>query len=85
MKQQVIFLFFTVFTLGFCGVPRDRFNPCFLTVSGCKDSTLNAPSSTTEVPKGKGFHQGNDDIKSKLVNFSLKPIRILNQLASKLD
>ena len=67
MKQQVIFLLFAIFALGFGGVPKDRFNPCFLTVSGCKDSTSKTPSTTTEASKGKRFH-GNDEIKSKLVN-----------------
>ena len=65
MKQQVIFLLFAIFAVGFGRVLKDRFNPCFLTVSGCKDSTLPKAPSTTEVPKG---FKGNDDIKSKLVN-----------------
>ena len=54
-------MFLELFALAFGGVPKHRFDPCLLTVFGCKtSSTTKAP-----VPKAPENHQ----IKAKLVSF----------------
>ena len=61
MKSQVLLMFLGLVALAFGGVPNDRFDPCLLTVFGCKTS------STTKAPITKAPE--NQQIKAKLVSF----------------
>ena len=61
MKSQVLSMFLGIVALAFGGVPKDRFDPCLLTVFGC-----NTPSTTmAPITKAPENHQ----IKAKLVSF----------------
>ena len=60
MKSRVLLIFLGIVALAFGGVPKDRFDPCLLTVVGC-----NTPS-TTKAPNTKASE--NLQIKAKLVS-----------------
>ena len=61
MKNQVLLMFLGLVALAFGGVPKDRFDPCLLTVFGCKTSS-NTKAPITKAPE-------NQQIKTKLVSY----------------
>ena len=63
MKSQVILIFFGALTLAFGGVPKERFDPCLLTISGCNEHTTKTPTTTASNVLGPD----NGQINAKLV------------------
>ena len=61
MKSQVILIFFEALTLAFGGVPKQRIDPCLLTISGCNGHT----TATTTASNVQGPENG--QINAKLV------------------
>ena len=57
-------MFLGALTLAFGGVPKERFDPCILTISGCNGHTTKAPTTTASNVQGSD----NKQIYAKLVS-----------------